>query len=724
MKSAKLALLALLATALTAGGLPAQSYGDLTPGPSASPVPATAPSPVAPTPGVGGLPADPAPEELPVPAEAPPLTAPDAAETEPAEPTPAATEPEEQDAEHTEAEEDPGFDPVVGGGFPVPGPNTPMVTDPDGTVRSAVETDISAMHDHDHGQAQSFSSQSGGASTLGAAARSGTIQVTLVFATLTDNRGGVDQAAAKNSIVKANEYWRAASNGRLGMSIVETKTLKSTANSRQDYGAMMNTIRKDLRWYEEANEALVVFVPAPELRSGGYGGILGGGWTSGPTSGSVLMPKPSGFTNNVVTHELGHVLGLLHANSLKCNNGRSDIWINSSGKWADGACTSREYGDTSDLMGYAQYNLPMINSYFWDSGAFGRGDEILDAGTPTQAKTYSLRPWAGSASNRAVKFRDISGETYYLELRMPVGYDTATATGGNRGVKIVKADLANSWAVNSLIVSPNTRDFAGYVNTNSTWQAGQTFTTHAGTTVKINSVSSSSASITVTPKTASLYFNSTPVAGTTLGTSDDQFLSCDWDGDGIATPAMFRNGVWTLRKTLTGSASFPTFAFGATGDQPICGDWDGDGRETVGVYRKGKVFLKNSNSNGPADGQIYFGASGDTAVVGDWDGDGCDTLGVARSERGSNRFYLTNSNIRPNVHGTFLLGNAGDIPVSGDWNRDGFATVGVMRRNVWYLSNSNLKVKADQTLAFGNPGDSPMTGQWSRNSGTGLGVAR
>ncbi|MDN3904307.1 zinc-dependent metalloprotease family protein, partial [Arthrobacter sp. YD2] len=497
MKRAKLALLALLATALTAGGLPAQSYGDLTPGPSASPVPATAPSPVAPTPGVGGLPADPTVEELPVPEEIPPLTAPDAIQTEPAEPTPAATEPEEQDAEHTEAEEDPGFDPVVGGGFPVPGPNTPMVTDPDGTVRSAVETDISAMHDHDHGQAQSFSSQSGGASTLGAAARSGTIQVTLVFATLTDNRGGVDQAAAKNSIVKANEYWRAASNGRLGMSIVETKTLKSTANSRQDYGAMMNTIRKDLRWYEEANEALVVFVPAPELRSGGYGGILGGGWTSGPTSGSVLMPKPSGFTNNVVTHELGHVLGLLHANSLKCNNGRSDIWINSAGRWADAACTSREYGDTSDLMGYAQYNLPMINSYFWDAGGFGRGDEILNAGTPTQAKTFTLRPWAGSASNRAVKFRDTSGETYYLELRLPVGYDAGTATGGNRGVKIVKADLANSWALNSLIVSPNTRDFAGYVNTNSTWQAGQTFTTHAGTTVKINSVSSSSASITI-----------------------------------------------------------------------------------------------------------------------------------------------------------------------------------------------------------------------------------
>lgn len=395
---------------------------------------------------------------------------------------------------HTdEAEEDLGYDPVVGGGFPVPGPNTPMVTDPDGTVRSAVETDISAAHNH---EPQTFSTREGGASTAGAAARSATLKVTLVFATLTDNRGGVDQNAARNSIAEANKYWRAMSNGRLGMSIVETRNINSTANSGMDYGAMMNQIRKDLNWYEDPDEALVVFVPAADLRSGGYGGILGGGWTSGPTSGSVLMPRPSGFTNNVVTHELGHVLGLLHANSLKCNNGRSDVWA-SNGRWGDSQCTSREYGDTSDLMGYAQTSSPTISSYFWDRGGFGRGDEVLTARTPGPPATYTLKPWSGTAAQRAVKFTDSSGETYYLELRLPIGYDASTAVGGNKGVKIVKADLANTWAVNSVVIAPNTRDFAGYMNANSTWQAGQTFTTHTGTTVKINSISADSASITV-----------------------------------------------------------------------------------------------------------------------------------------------------------------------------------------------------------------------------------
>ena len=147
-------------------------------------------------------------------------------------------------------------------------------------------------------------------------------------------------------------------------------------------------------------------------------------------------------------------------------------------------------------MGAAQYSIPAISSSFWDRGGFGRGDEILNAGLASGIKKYTLKAWAGSEANRAVKFTDPkSKEVYYLELRLPVGYDTSTAVSGNRGVKIVQSGGAT--AASSLILMPSTLPFAGYYASNQTWQAGQTFTTYTGTRVTVDYVTSTSAGVTV-----------------------------------------------------------------------------------------------------------------------------------------------------------------------------------------------------------------------------------
>ncbi len=37
------------------------------------------------------------------------------------------------------------------------------------------------------------------------------------------------------------------------------------------------------------------------------------------------MPLPASLTNSVLTHEFGHVLGLMHANSLQCGSGAQDV---------------------------------------------------------------------------------------------------------------------------------------------------------------------------------------------------------------------------------------------------------------------------------------------------------------------------------------------------------------------------------------------------------------
>src|SRR4051812_24819840 len=82
----------------------------------------------------------------------------------------------------------------------------------------------------------------------------------------------------------------------------------------------------------------------------------------------------------------------------------------------------------------------------------------------------------------------------------------------------------------------------------------------------------------------------------------------DWAGYGADTPAVFRDGTWTLKDGTS-------FTFGAAGDTPVVGDWDGDGIDTPGVFRAGTWTLQDGTS-------FSFGGPGDTPVVGDWDGDG------------------------------------------------------------------------------------------------------
>lgn len=374
-------------------------------------------------------------------------------------------------------------------------PGTAPVTEVAGTPYAAHESETPAAP-QPKGRFATEALQTESASGL---SRRGDIKVTLVTVQLADQTSaqvkGVSLTAAKGSIAAASGYWKTMSNNRLSMSVASTRTgLKSKATSGQHYTTIADTVRREIGWVNRPYTALVIFTPSASLS----GGALGFGASADGTSGSILMPKPSAFTNNVVAHEFGHVLGLMHADSLQCGSNANDTGSNATG-YTDKSCSIREYGDTTDLMGAAQYAMPTISSSFWDRGGFGRGDEILNAGTAVGTKKYTLRAWAGTAARRAVKFTDpVSKEVYYLELRLPVGYDTNTAVGGNKGVKIVQAGGAT--AASSLILMPSTRPFAGYYAANHVRKAGQHFTTAAGTKVTIDYINSTTAGVTVTAK--------------------------------------------------------------------------------------------------------------------------------------------------------------------------------------------------------------------------------
>ena len=122
------------------------------------------------------------------------------------------------------------------------------------------------------------------------------------------------------------------------------------------------------------------------------------------------------------------------------------------------------------------------------------------------------------------------------------------------------------------------------------------------------------------------------------------------------------------------------FAFGVPGEYPVAGDWNGDGIDTIAVYRNGQWHL-DADGDGRwdvADINVDLGEHGAKPIVGDWDGDGIDNLGVFAD----GRFYLdmNGNQEHDEVDLVFEMGNADSEPVVGDWDGDGRDEVGVFQK--------------------------------------------
>ena len=218
------------------------------------------------------------------------------------------------------------------------------------------------------------------------------------------------------------------------------------------------------------------------------------------------------------------------------------------------------------------------------------------------------------------------------------------------------------------------------------------------------------------PSTGELFLknaNSSGFADTYIifGNPGDYPVAGDWNGDGVDSVGIYRNGVFYLRNTNTTGFADIVVPFGNPGDQPVVGDWNGDGVDTIGIYRNGNFILRNSNTAGPPDLVFTLGDPGDVGIAGDWNGDGIVTCGVFRPSNGI--VYLKNSNTTGFADLAFVFGNAGDKPVAGDWNGDGTDTVGIYRDGLFYLTNSNTTGFADIVFVLGNSGDFPIAGNWN-----------
>lgn len=200
----------------------------------------------------------------------------------------------------------------------------------------------------------------------------------------------------------------------------------------------------------------------------------------------------------------------------------------------------------------------------------------------------------------------------------------------------------------------------------------------------------------------------------TLPAGSGTALLADWNGDGVATPGKYDNGMWSITDTAVGRAQWEkTWNLGGEpGDIPVTANRDADRLADLAIFRNG-VWLWQLGTGETLTEE--FGQAGDIPIVGDWDGNGRDDIGVVRA--GTWILRLTGAATKPRYLGKgvtftaqpeyssgiaqFAFGLPTDVPVVGDWDGNGADSPGAVRGDMWFLSKS-LKRYAKttrQTLA-------------------------
>lgn len=168
-------------------------------------------------------------------------------------------------------------------------------------------------------------------------------------------------------------------------------------------------------------------------------------WSGRATLGSFSNPGGVILLHNtanafVITHELGHTLGLGHSNLLRCDSSAKD------GAWSR-SCKAVEYGGSIDVMGNVETNSKLSTYHQWRLG-------LLESSEVKQSwinENIELVASDNVGGLRAVFIRDGSA-TYWIEYRRPA------ATNSYRpGLVVYRTDPPPS----TFIDSPNPEDQVG-----------------------------------------------------------------------------------------------------------------------------------------------------------------------------------------------------------------------------------------------------------------------
>jgi hypothetical protein len=178
-------------------------------------------------------------------------------------------------------------------------------------------------------------------------------------------------------------------------------------------------------------------------------------------------------------------------------------------------------------------------------------------------------------------------------------------------------------------------------------------------------------------------------------TGDDPTVVGDWNGDGFADVAVYRDSGSPAVQNYFFWASLATpstinyIPWGAGGDYGFALDYDGDAKLDAAVQRDpGSGFAEfwiRGTGNGSITQIPAYGLSSDFIVPGDYDGDGRDDIAVSRNAdfgAGIHKyFFILQSNGGGSPYVPVQWGIPGDLICQGDYDGDGKTDIAIWRSN-------------------------------------------
>lgn len=419
-------------------------------------------------------------------------------------------------------------------------------------------------------------------------------------------------------VAQVSDYWVGQTGGRISSIEIDAEIKRySSALSCSRYvdlweeaAKRFDASRTGASYVGSQGRHLLVLVPA-NCGGPGYGTVGDNRGVPGTHFGGLIFANDNLDVRDLLAHEFGHNLGLLHSNGHQCAAQppaatAAEGWPGAAaGTFSDG-CTDLEYGDNIDVMGKTWVHYGELNEApaalsapqairlgVMDEGAIKR-IELTGAG-PGQPVTVELASAGGAAGIRTAVITDpLSGEVYYLENRDGQGQDAKTLYGQGKigyagalpGVRMLALRPRGSGAV---LTQP---DASIVYKFRQTFRAGDVLRSRSGgVVVRVVSIAPATRVATV-----SVQLRTTPPTGTAVGSSVPRIAGSPMVGEVLTAVA----GVWSTESLGYSWAADGVAIPGATGPTLALGEQQGGAAITVTVTGTKPGYLAAVKSSAPS----------------------------------------------------------------------------------------------------------------------------